>query len=76
MVQQFLAWAIRKNPLRHEKCILYIYIERERESEIPLVWIYTKVSVVYIFQDIYIYDHTNLWGKFIWTDIKFFQDNI
>ena len=37
MVQQFLAWAIRKNPLRHEKCIfyiyIYIYIERERERE-------------------------------------------
>ena len=33
MVQQFLAWAIRKNPLRHEKCILYIYIYRERERE-------------------------------------------
>ena len=55
MVQQFLAWANGKNPLKLEKCI-YIYIERERE--IPLVGIYTKV--LYKFLKIYIYGHTNL----------------
>ena len=60
MVQQFLAWAIGKNPLKLEKCIhtyiyIYIYIEREREREreIPLVIIYTKV--LYKFLKIYIY---------------------
>ena len=42
VVQQFLAWAIGKNPLKLEKCIyVYIYIY----MEIPLVGIYTKVSV-------------------------------
>ena len=50
MVQQFLAWAIGKNPLKLEKCIyIYIYIY----MEIPLVGIYTKV--LHKFLKIYIY---------------------
>ena len=49
VVQQFLAWANRKNPLKVEKCIyiyIYIYMYVCMYMEIPLVGIYTKVSVI------------------------------
>lgn len=51
MVQQFLAWAIGKNPLKLRKMLIYM--------EIPLVGIYTK-SKCYINFLRYIYGHTNL----------------
>ena len=47
VVQQFLAWAIGKKPLKLEKCIyMCVCVCVCVCMEIPLVRIYTKVSVI------------------------------